>query len=36
MDLPDTINEVVEASELPMSIVIAGIGNSTFDSMEVS
>lgn len=35
MDLQDTINEIVEASELPLSIVITGIGDADFTSMEV-
>ena len=29
-----TINEVVRASGLPLSIIIIGIGNADFNSME--
>jgi len=33
-DLPATINKIVDASNLPLSIVIVGVGNADFSSME--
>ena len=35
IDLVDTINCIVEASKLPLSIVIVGIGERDFENMEV-
>ena len=34
-DLPDTIDQMVEASFLPISVIIVGIGNGDFSSMDV-
>ncbi|KAK7296167.1 hypothetical protein VNO77_50617 [Canavalia gladiata] len=34
-DLQETINALVKASDLPMSILIVGVGNADFTSMEV-
>ena len=34
-DLPNTIDEMVEASFLPISVIIVGIGNGDFTSMDV-
>ena len=34
MDMPDTIASIVAASKLPMSIIIVGVGNADFSSME--
>ena len=34
-DLQDTIDELVEASFLPISVIIVGIGNGDFGSMDV-
>ncbi|OMJ84217.1 hypothetical protein SteCoe_14704 [Stentor coeruleus] len=34
MDMSDTISQIVEASNLPMSIIIVGVGNADFSSME--
>jgi len=34
-DMNDTINEIVKASSLPMSIIIIGIGKSDFESMNI-
>jgi len=34
MDLEKTIDEVVRASDLPMSIVIIGVGDADFSTME--
>jgi len=34
-DMPETKNALVEAANTPLSIVITGIGNDNFDSMEV-
>ncbi|KAH1071582.1 hypothetical protein AAZX31_03G221700 [Glycine max] len=34
-DLQETINAVVKASDLPLSILIVGVGNADFKSMEV-
>ena len=33
-DLQDTINEIVEGSDLPVSIIIIGIGKADYDQME--
>lgn len=33
-DMPKTIDEIVRASALPMSIIIIGVGNANFDQME--
>jgi len=33
-DIDATIDEVVKASNLPLSIIIVGIGNADFDQME--
>jgi len=30
-----TIDEIVRGSELPLSIVIVGVGNADFESMEI-
>ena len=34
MDMPETIASVVRASSLNMSVIIVGVGNAAFDSME--
>jgi len=34
-DLQETINALVKASDLPLSILIVGVGNADFTSMEV-
>ncbi|KAK3101053.1 hypothetical protein FSP39_000607, partial [Pinctada imbricata] len=34
-DLPQTIEAIVQASNLPMSIIIVGVGNAEFDAMNV-
>ncbi|XP_027188868.1 protein BONZAI 3 isoform X2 [Cicer arietinum] len=34
-DLQETINAIVKASDLPLSILIVGVGNANFTSMEV-
>jgi hypothetical protein len=34
-DMDKTIGEVVKASELPMSIIIIGVGNESFSKMVV-
>ena len=34
-DLTDTIDEMVEASFLPISVIIVGIGNGNFNSMDI-
>ena len=34
MDMPETIRSIVQASSLPLSIIIVGVGNAEFDSME--
>lgn len=34
IDQQDTINKIVEASGLPLSIIIVGIGEADFDEME--
>ena len=33
-DMPKTIDEIVRGSDLPLSIVIVGVGEADFDSME--
>ena len=33
-DMQETIDEIVTASALPLSIVIVGVGNADFSSME--
>ena len=33
-DMDDTIDNIVEASKLPLSIIIIGIGNANFTNME--
>lgn len=33
-DMQQTIDEVVRGSQLPLSIIIVGVGNADFDSME--
>lgn len=33
-DMPDTIQAIITASSLPVSIIIVGIGNAEFDAME--
>ena len=34
LDLDETIDEIVRASSLPLSIIIVGIGNGEFQSLE--
>ena len=34
MDMAETLRSVVQASSLPLSIIIVGVGNAEFDSME--
>ena len=34
MDMQPTIDEVVKASGLPLSIIIIGVGNADFSTME--
>jgi hypothetical protein len=34
-DMDDTVSEIVGASELPMSIVIVGVGNERFENMQI-
>lgn len=34
-DTDSTLNSIISASELPMSIVIVGVGNASFDAMEM-
>ncbi|XP_052260932.1 copine-8-like isoform X2 [Dreissena polymorpha] len=34
-DLDNTINSIINASALPMSIIIVGVGNAQFDTMDV-
>ena len=34
MDMQQTIDQIVRASGLPLSIIIVGVGNANFDSME--
>jgi hypothetical protein len=33
-DMPKTVDLVVEASELPMSIIIIGVGDEGFENMQ--
>ena len=34
-DIDDTIKAIVDASFLPMSIIIVGVGNADFSNMEI-
>ena len=34
-DMPDTVEEIVRASDLPLSIVIVGVGTADFTNMDV-
>jgi len=34
MDLDKTIDTIVQGSDLPLSIIIVGIGNAEFDQMD--
>lgn len=34
-DMQNTIDEIVRGSELPLSIVIVGVGSADFSSMDV-
>ena len=34
-DMEDTIKAIVDASFLPMSIIIVGVGNADFSNMEI-
>jgi vacuolar-type H+-ATPase subunit F/Vma7 len=34
-DMQKTIDEIVRATSLPLSIIIVGVGNTEFDSMNV-
>jgi hypothetical protein len=34
-DMRETINKIVEMSDLPISIIIVGIGNNDFGNMEI-
>lgn len=34
-DMPETINEIVKASVLPLSIIIVGVGTADFGNMDV-
>ena len=34
-DMPATVDEVVRGSDLPLSIVIVGVGDADFESMDV-
>jgi len=34
-DMKETINALVEASYLPISVIIIGIGNANFDNMDI-
>ena len=34
-DMDDTIKAIVDASFLPMSIIIVGVGNADFTDMEI-
>jgi len=33
--MADTIDQIVRGAELPLSIVIVGVGDADFDSMDV-
>ena len=33
-DVSDTINEIVEASDNPLSIIVIGVGDATFGTMQ--
>ena len=33
-DMQKTMNAIVDAAELPMSIIIVGVGDADFDAME--
>ena len=33
-DMPNTMNAVIDASYLPMSIIIVGVGDADFDAMD--
>ena len=33
-DMPETVDAVVEASYLPISLIIVGVGNATFAQMD--
>jgi len=35
MDMDDTVSAIIQAAQLPMSILIVGIGNSEFANMEI-
>jgi len=34
-DMPKTIDEIVRGSSLPMSIIIVGVGDADFSSMDI-
>ena len=34
MDVPKTYHEIVESSELPLSVIIIGVGDADFGTME--
>ena len=34
-DMRETIDQIVEASKMPLSIIIIGIGDANFDNMDV-
>ena len=34
-DMDDTIDEIVKGSSLPLSIIIIGVGDANFDSMNI-
>ena len=34
-DMRETIDQIVDASKLPLSIIIIGIGDANFDNMDV-
>lgn len=35
MDMNETIDEIVRGTDLPLSIVIVGVGSADFSSMDV-
>lgn len=35
MDMPETIDQIVRGSSNPLSIIIVGVGNADFSSMDV-